>query len=104
MTYLANDSEGFKVLLMTEVGSVDISHDYWETHVSCHVTDLVSQQLHAPGDVSNEDEVLEGHSSVDVDLRVDEGHAHQVLVVLEIPHEDLRERVCVRGRGRGEVI
>ena len=56
----------------------------------CHVTDLVSEQLHAPGDVSNKDEILNGHCSMDVDLCIDEGHTHQILVVLEVPHEYLR--------------
>ena len=50
---------------------------------------LVSEQLHTLGYVSDEDEVLDGSGVVDVDLCVNEGHTHQVLVVLEVPHEDL---------------
>ena len=55
------------------------------------MTCLVSEQLDTVRDVTNEDEVLESYGRVDVDVSVYEGHAHQVLVVLEVPHEDLQE-------------
>lgn len=58
---------------------------------------LVSEQLHTLGYVSNEDEVLDGSSVVDIDLCVNEGHTHQVLVVLEVPHEDLEGVHCGGG-------
>ena len=41
-------------------------------------------------DVTDDDEVLQRHSSVAVYVCVDEGHTHQVLVVLEVPHEYLQ--------------
>ena len=63
------------------------------THVQtvhvCIGGDLVFEQLDAMVDVTDDDEVLQRHGSVAVYVRVDEGHTHQVLVVLEVPHEYL---------------
>lgn len=50
---------------------------------------LVTQQRDALHQVGGQDEVLDAHHLVDVELRVDEGHACQV-VVLQDPQEDLR--------------
>ena len=44
---------------------------------------LELQQVHRLHDVADEDEVLDGAQLVDVDLRVDEGHAVQVLQEIE---------------------
>lgn len=43
---------------------------------------LITKQLHTPVDVSNENEVLYGHSLMDVCLSVNEGHPTQGLVVV----------------------
>ena len=51
---------------------------------------LVAQQRDALHEVSSQDEVLDAEHLVDVELRVDEGHAGEV-VVLQAPQEDLRE-------------
>ena len=61
---------------------------------------LVSEQLYTPCDICDEDEVLDGSCMVDVDLCVNEGHTHQILVVLEMPHENLGRR---GGEGRDDV-
>ncbi|TNN27584.1 hypothetical protein EYF80_062271 [Liparis tanakae] len=51
---------------------------------------LVAEQRDALHQVGGQDEVLDAEHLVDVELRVDEGHARQV-VVLQHPQEDLRE-------------
>lgn len=52
---------------------------------------LVAEQRDALHQVGGQDEVLDAEHLMDVELRVDEGHARQV-VVLQHPEEDLRER------------
>lgn len=49
---------------------------------------LVAQQRDALHDVSGQDEVLNADHLVNVELRVDEGHACQI-VILQAPQEDL---------------
>ena len=51
---------------------------------------LVAQQRDALHEVRRQDEVLDAEHLVDVELRVDEGHAREV-VVLQAPQEDLWE-------------
>lgn len=50
---------------------------------------LVSQELDTSIDICNEDEILDGTSSVDIDLCVNESNAYQILVLLQAPHKDL---------------
>ena len=50
---------------------------------------LVLEELNTVVDVTDDNEVLEGDSSVGIDVCVDESHTHQVLVIFEIPHEYL---------------
>lgn len=52
---------------------------------------LVAEQRDALHQVGSQDEILDAHHLVDVELSVDEGHARQV-VVLQDPQEDLRPR------------
>ena len=51
---------------------------------------LVSEQLYTVVDVTYHNEVLEGHCLMDVEVSVNEGHTHKVLIVLEMPHEYLQ--------------
>lgn len=53
---------------------------------------LVAQQRDALHQVSSQDEILDAEHLVDVELRVDEGHTRQV-IVLQDPQEDLKEEI-----------